>query len=124
MPVRASLLSFLPVCKSPEVCLGGCGGGLARLGVSWLRANVEFVATKKGMAAALALADCSPARTEPSGALLPSLEDIREVSRRIALAVAAKAQEQGLAPATTAAELERQVAASWWEPRYPRLCLS
>jgi hypothetical protein len=37
------------------------------------------------------------------------------------VAVGAKAQGQGVAPATSPAQLESQVAANWWEPRYPRL---
>jgi malate dehydrogenase (oxaloacetate-decarboxylating) len=73
------------------------------------------------MAAARALADCAPAPASPEAGLLPPLDDIRQVSRRIAVAVGAKAQEQGLATPTPPAELERLVEAYMWEPRYPRL---
>jgi malate dehydrogenase (oxaloacetate-decarboxylating) len=91
------------------------------LGLGVLAAGARRVTDAMLMAAAQALAECSPARTNPQGPLLPALANIRQVSRRIALAVGAKAQEQGLAVATTPAQLERRLAAAWWEPRYPRL---
>jgi malate dehydrogenase (oxaloacetate-decarboxylating) len=91
------------------------------LGLGVLAAGARRVTDAMLMAAARALAECSPARADPRAALLPAAEDIGQVSRRIALAVGAKAQEQGVAPPTSPAELERRVAAHWWEPRYPRL---
>jgi malate dehydrogenase (oxaloacetate-decarboxylating) len=91
------------------------------IGLGVLAVRASRVTDEMFMAAAQALADCSPARTHPGAGLLPALENIREVSRRIALAVGAKAQQQGLATPTTPAELERLVDSNWWEPRYPRL---
>jgi malate dehydrogenase (oxaloacetate-decarboxylating) len=91
------------------------------LGLGVLAAGARRVTDEMFMAAAQALADCSPARSDPQGPLLPGLANIRQVSRRIALAVGAKAQEQGLATATTPAHLDSSLAATWWEPRYPRL---
>jgi malate dehydrogenase (oxaloacetate-decarboxylating) len=73
------------------------------------------------MAAAHALAECSPALSEPQGALLPPLEDIHRVSRRIALAVAAEAQHRGVAARTSAEELDRLVDAKMWTPHYAQL---
>jgi malate dehydrogenase (oxaloacetate-decarboxylating) len=70
------------------------------------------------MAAARALADCSPARQDPVGPLLPPLSESRRVARAIALAVAATAQHEGLAPSSTAEDLERLVDAKMWHPRY------
>jgi malate dehydrogenase (oxaloacetate-decarboxylating) len=43
---------------------------------------------------------------------------VREVSRRVALAVGTEAQRAGLAEETTAEELSRRVAAKMWTPRY------
>jgi malate dehydrogenase (oxaloacetate-decarboxylating) len=91
------------------------------LGLGVIAAGARRVTDEMFMAAAQALAGCSPTRADPNGALLPALDDIRQVSRQVALAVGAKAQEQGLAPATTAAQLESMVEAHWWEPRYPQL---
>jgi malate dehydrogenase (oxaloacetate-decarboxylating) len=90
------------------------------VGLGVLAVGARRVTDEMFMAAARALADCAPARTNPNTALLPALEDIRQVSHRIAVAVAAKAQGEGVA-LRTADDLERAVEANWWEPRYPRL---
>jgi malate dehydrogenase (oxaloacetate-decarboxylating) len=91
------------------------------VGLGVLAAGARHVTDEMFMAAARALADCSPTRSDPNGALLPPLANIRQVSRQIAWAVGAKAQQQGLATATTPAELESKLEANWWEARYPRL---
>jgi malate dehydrogenase (oxaloacetate-decarboxylating) len=92
------------------------GVGLGVLSVGACRVTDEMF-----LAAALALADCSPAAAGEGAGLLPAPDDVGQVSQRIAVAVGAKAQEQGLAAATPPGELERLVEAKWWEPRYPRL---
>ncbi|MHC5539837.1 NAD-dependent malic enzyme, partial [Singulisphaera rosea] len=53
--------------------------------------------------------------------LFPPLEDITEVSKRIALAVGIQAQAQGLASPTAPEVLERTIEERWWEPSYPKL---
>ena len=50
------------------------------------------------LAAARALGEHSPARTDPSGSLLPALRDVRAVARAIATAVGLEAQRAGVAP--------------------------
>jgi malate dehydrogenase (oxaloacetate-decarboxylating) len=70
------------------------------------------------MAAARALADCSPTPHDPAGALLPPLSESRRVARAIALAVAAAAQREGPAEHTRPEDLERLIDAKVWEPRY------
>ena len=74
------------------------------------------------LASARALAAACPTRTDKNAPLFPPLENIRPVSRTIALATALEAQRQGLAEPTTPDELERRVDLTRWEPRYPRLC--
>ena len=69
------------------------------------------------MAAAHALAASVDAR-RPGDPVLPALDGIRSVSRQIALAVAAKAQEQGLAAHDAPADLEALVDATTWHPQY------
>ena len=63
-------------------------------------------------AAALALADLSPASS-----LLPPLEDIRSVSRKVAGAVGRKAMQQGLSDLDEA-QFETALEANIWEPVY------
>jgi len=69
------------------------------------------------MAAAHALAASVDAE-HLGDSLLPPLADIRAVSRRIAIAVGAKAIEQGHADSKSDAELEAAVDATMWQPEY------
>ena len=69
------------------------------------------------MAAAHALAASVESR-EPGDPVLPPLDTIRDVSRRIALAVGAQAQAQGLATADSSVALDDLVAAATWHPEY------
>src|SRR5262249_44064463 len=71
------------------------------------------------LATARALGEHSPARTDPSGSLLPALRDGRAVARAIATAVALEAQRAGVAPETSPDELRDRVAATQWVPEYP-----
>ena len=90
----------------PAVGLGVVGSGASR------------VTDKMLLAAAKALGDHSPALQDPNGSLLPGVKAIREVALDIAYAVAAKAQEEGLAPASDPAELRKKLAQSQWFPNY------
>jgi malate dehydrogenase (oxaloacetate-decarboxylating) len=73
------------------------------------------------LAAARALGEHSPARTDRNGSLLPALRDVRAVARTIATAVGLEAQRAGLAPATSPEELRRRVDAAQWTPEYARI---
>lgn len=88
------------------------------LGLGVLAVQARRVNDAMFMAAARALAACSPAARDRAGSLLPPLAESRQVSRTIALAVAAQAQRDGLAPPCSAEELERLVDAKVWHPRY------
>jgi malate dehydrogenase (oxaloacetate-decarboxylating) len=88
------------------------------MGLGILAVNARRVSDDMFMAASHALSECSPALTDPEAALLPSLEDIRAVSRSIAIAVARQAQAEGLADQTTDKELEKRIDATTWEPEY------
>jgi malate dehydrogenase (oxaloacetate-decarboxylating) len=70
------------------------------------------------LAAARTLSDGVRPPTGPAAPLLPPLEEIRAVSRRIALAVGVEAQRQGLARRSPHQEWEQMLDASRWEPRY------
>jgi malate dehydrogenase (oxaloacetate-decarboxylating) len=72
------------------------------------------------LAAARALGEQSPARTNPSGSLLPALRDVRAVARTIAGAVGLEAQRAGVAPKTSPEELHTRIAAAQWVPEYRR----
>ncbi|MDE3226616.1 MAG: NAD-dependent malic enzyme [Nitrospirota bacterium] len=91
------------------------------LGLGILAVQARRVTDGMFMAASMALAEASPALSKPDAPLLPSLEGIRQVSRRIAIAVAAEAQRAGVAERTSAEEIARLVDQRMWVPTYPRL---
>jgi malate dehydrogenase (oxaloacetate-decarboxylating) len=88
------------------------------LGLGVLAVGARRVTDGMFMAAARALAECSPALKDRDGALLPSLTDIRAVARHVALAVAAEAQREGVAPPTMPEERQHQIDARRWHARY------
>lgn len=88
------------------------------LGLGVLACGAERVTDGMFMAAAAALAELSPARTHAAAPLLPPLDEIRGVSRAIALATAMQAVSDGVAPPTADEEMERAIAGLMWSPRY------
>ncbi len=88
------------------------------LGLGILASGSRRVSDAMFMAAARALAECSPASRDPAAPLLPPLAESRQVSRAIALAVAAAAGLEGLAETREDEEAERLVDAKMWEPHY------
>jgi malate dehydrogenase (oxaloacetate-decarboxylating) len=70
------------------------------------------------MAAAEALMEVSPALKDRHASLLPSLKDIRSVSRHIGVAVARQAQADGVADPTPERELEKAIDRTMWTPEY------
>ena len=88
------------------------------LGVGALAAEARRVTERMFMAAARALADLSPALREAGGRLLPPVEDLRDVSRVIAKAVARQAIADGVAPSRSGEALDARIENSIWEPVY------
>ena len=70
------------------------------------------------VAAARTLSELSPARRDASQALLPALSEVREVAKRVAIAVAMQAQRDGLADALSHDELQRRIETTMWTPDY------
>ena len=88
------------------------------MGLGILAAGARRVTDAMFMAAAEALVDVSPAVKEHGASLLPSLKDIREVSRHIATQVAKQAQEDGVADPVSADELKAAIDRTMWRPDY------
>ena len=88
------------------------------VGLGLIASQAQRVSDKMMLAGAKALGDHSPALRDPAASLLPSVRTIREVALEIAFAVALKAQEQGLAPASEPEGLRREVIESQWTPEY------
>ena len=88
------------------------------VGLGLIASKARRVTDKMLLAAARALGAQSPALQNPTASLLPNVSKLREVAREIAYAVAAKAQEEGLAPARDPEVLLQAVLESQWTPEY------
>ncbi|MEL7208294.1 MAG: oxaloacetate-decarboxylating malate dehydrogenase [Actinomycetota bacterium] len=87
------------------------------VGLGVIASGATRVSDEMFMVAAKALADAVTDR-QPGAPLLPPLDDIRAVSRSIAIAVGTEAQRQELAPMTSESELEDLVDATVVAPEY------
>ncbi|PVZ87127.1 NAD-dependent malic enzyme [Serratia sp. S1B] len=88
------------------------------IGLGVLASGATRVTDAMLMAASRALASCSPLATDGHGALLPSIENIQQVSRCIAMAVGKAAQLQGVAMVTSEKALAKAIEQNYWHPRY------
>jgi len=93
------------------------------MGLGILAANARWVTAAMFMAAAEALSNCSPASNDPQASLLPPLENIGTVSRKIAVAVATQAQADGVAEPITEDALQQKIDDTFWKPRYKTIRL-
>ncbi|PHM66054.1 malic enzyme [Xenorhabdus stockiae] len=88
------------------------------IGLGVIASGAKRVTDDMLMAASRALADCSPLAQTGSGPLLPLIDDIQDVSRKIAKEVAKKAQIQGVATVTSEDALEEAIERNFWKPEY------
>jgi malate dehydrogenase (oxaloacetate-decarboxylating) len=88
------------------------------VGLGVIAAKARRVSDTMFMAAALALAEASPTRQDKNASLLPPVSALREVSFKVALAVALRAQEEGLAAKMERGALEAAIRAKMWTPAY------
>jgi malate dehydrogenase (oxaloacetate-decarboxylating) len=88
------------------------------VGLGVIAAQARRVTDAMFIAAARTLSDLAPVRRDPSLALVPPLIDVREVARRVAVAVAMQAQRDGVADALPEGEVLRRIEATMWTPDY------
>lgn len=88
------------------------------LGLGIIASGAKRVTDKMFMAASVALADCSPQATGKGEGLLPELGEIREVSLKIAFAVASQAIDDGVTSGITLNELSKAIERNFWYPEY------
>jgi malate dehydrogenase (oxaloacetate-decarboxylating) len=86
------------------------------LGVLVVRATA--ISDNMLMVASQSLADASMQYTKAKGALLPSLNEIKEISKAIAYAVAKQAIEDGVAPPISEQTMQRRLSENFWTPKY------
>lgn len=88
------------------------------IGLGVLAARARGISDNMLMAASQALADISMEYDKAPGAILPPIKVIREISEKIAYAVARQAVEDKLALPVTAENLQRRLKANFWLPEY------
>lgn len=110
------------VFRNRVINIGQCNNAFVfpGVGLGVIASGARRVTNEMFVAAARALAEFSPALHDPAASLYPALEGVRMMSRRVAFAVAREALRLGLANAAAQEELERQIDAKVWEPRYAR----
>ncbi len=89
------------------------------VGLGIVASKTRRVTNEMFVAAARALSEFAPSRIDPTHALFPNLESVREVSFSVALAVAMEAIQSGNAEFATEEEMKSRIRASMWEPHYP-----
>lgn len=90
------------------------------IGLGVLAVNASRVTDAMLMESSRALATCSPLAINGTGPLLPPLEEIHLVSKKIAFAVAKKAIEEGVALEITDEALQLAIDQQFWQPVYRR----
>jgi malate dehydrogenase (oxaloacetate-decarboxylating) len=88
------------------------------VGLGVIASGANRVTDAMFSAAARVLSEFSPALTDPDAPLYPPLESVREISRKVAVAVGIEAQQAGLAEITSRDELEQNVRDKMWRPHY------
>ena len=88
------------------------------VGLGIIASGARRVTDPMFVAAARVLSDFSPALHDAEAPLYPPLEQVREISRSVALAVGIEAQRSGLAPASTVEALEQVISGTMWQLDY------
>ena len=88
------------------------------VGLAILAIGARRVSDGMFLAAAKALAELSPTRNVEGAPLLPPLNEMLEVSRHIALAVARQARAEGLTEEWSDEQMESLIDEKIWRPEY------
>ena len=110
-PVELSGRQFEPSQANNAYVFPGVGLGVTAAGAT-------RVTDRMFLAAAEALAGLATDDRLETGALLPPLASIRDVSLAVGVAVASVAAEEGVATRTLPADLEAHLRAAMYQPRY------
>lgn len=100
----------IPQCNNVNIFPG--------IGLGIIACRSKKVTDRMFFIAAETLSNQAPILHQPNGSLFPPFENLREVSRKIACAVVAIAQEEGLSPKTSSKQIEEMVDKTMWFPNY------
>ncbi|HLN98465.1 MAG TPA: NAD-dependent malic enzyme [Pyrinomonadaceae bacterium] len=109
-----------------EIRIGQCNNSFIfpGVGLGVIASGARRVTDAMFVAAARVLSEFSPALQDPEAPLYPALEMVREISSRVALAVAREAQRTGLADGIGLDQLEQCLREKMWQPNYVPLRLA
>ena len=88
------------------------------VGLGAIAVKARRVSEGMFLAAARTIAELSPAKRDPHANLLPPLAELRKISLRVAIAVAERAESEGLAHPVPNNDLAAAVKSMMWEPLY------
>lgn len=88
------------------------------LGLGVIAAKAHRVTDGMIWAACDKLSECAPISDDKFAPLLPPLTEVQEISKKIALAVALKAREEGVAQVSAEVDLAKAVEENFWQPEY------
>ncbi len=88
------------------------------VGLGAIVARTPKMIDKMFIAAAHTLSEHSPMRKNPLAGLFPGLQDLRTVSREIAISIIRLAQEEGLSPKTDLSDIKKRIDQTMWFPEY------
>jgi malate dehydrogenase (oxaloacetate-decarboxylating) len=88
------------------------------VGLGVIACKAKKVSDRMFFVAAQTLSREAPILHHPQGSLFPPFEKLREISKKIACAVVAIAQEEGLSPKTSSQQIEAMVDKAMWFPHY------
>ena len=102
-----------------EIRIGQCNNSFIfpGVGLGVIASGARRVTDAMFAAAARVLSEFSPALGDPEAPLYPPLEQVREISFKVALAVAGEAQHAGLAEVDLD-KLEETISRKMWKPHY------
>lgn len=89
------------------------------VGLGVIACKTPQVTEKMFIKAAHILSEFAPLLKDPTGSIFPALEDLRHISREIAIAVGQVAEDEGLVPKSSLKEIEQRVDQEIWYPEYP-----
>ena len=106
--------------KGRAIRVGECNNSYVfpGLGLGSIVARARHVSEGMIDAAVEAMARTCPVYKDASEPVMPVLEQVRDISRAVAIAVAGQAQKEGLAKTMGDAELEKAMDEAMWEPEY------
>jgi malate dehydrogenase (oxaloacetate-decarboxylating) len=106
--------------RGRSIRIGQCNNAyiFPGVGLGVIAAQARRVTDAMFIAAARTLSELAPVRRDPSLALVPPLREVRDVAKRVAVAVAIQAQRDDVADALADDELQRRIDATMWTPEY------